>query len=176
MADTPKPPHERGEEILNVRTEMMRRRGAMAAAIDHTGAFLAHPFFLLGLLALHLGWVVVNIRALVPFEPWDPYPFVFLATIASAEAPFISLLILMRQRRDGRIEELREEIELQVSLHMEKKLTHVVRVLGRIQDKLGVEAPGGRALLTRHEEELDPQRLLEILEAHLEESESDPAT
>ena len=56
--------------------------------------------------------VVLNLPVFPWFRPWDPYPFILLATFASAEAAFIALLVLMYQRRNARISELREEVSL----------------------------------------------------------------
>ena len=106
-------------------------------------------------------------------EPWDPYPFTFLATIASVEAPFISLLVLMRQHRDERIAELREEIDLQVSLHIEREVTAALRMLGEVQHALRVQTRMDGETLQQMEQPLDAEHLMDHLEKHLDESEGE---
>ncbi len=158
-----------------MREEMTRRRSWLAAGIDRAGNLLAHPVFFTVLLAAHLGWVAANLGWIPGVPAWDPYPFMLLATIASAEAPFIALLILMRQHRDQRIDELREEVTLQVDLHVEREATKALRMLAAIHEKLGIETEAGEDL-DRMTEELDPRLLLEDLEERLEEAEEAPPT
>ena len=160
-------------EILNIRSEMMRRRGRMAAAVDWCGKKLAHPPFFIALLVSHVLWIMLNIRAFPFIDPWDPYPFVCLATIASVEAPFISLLILMQQHRSSRIAELREEIDTQVSLHIEREVTLTLRMLNEVHQKLGVESKTDPDTVRQMQEELDPRKLMEKVRQELDEAEGE---
>jgi uncharacterized membrane protein len=163
-------------EILNVRSEITRQQSKSGAMVEAIGRALAHPMFFIGLLAGHVLWVVLNLRIFPWFTPWDPYPFIFLATFASAEAPFVALLILMYQRRSSRISELREELSLQVSLHMERQMTIMLRVLGELQDKLDIASREDPALLERLQQELDPRQLMQSLRWHLQRDEDQEAT
>jgi uncharacterized membrane protein len=125
------------EEILNVREVVSRRRSRLARLIERSGATISSPALFVSLLAAHALWIVVNLPV-VPWEPWDPYPFMFLATVASAEAPFLALLILMHQQRQEHVDELRGELSLQVSLQVERETTTILRMLDRIQARLDV--------------------------------------
>lgn len=161
------------DEVLNVRAEMTKRRGPVGGLIDNIGRWLAHPPFFIGLLLVHLLWVLLNVRLIPGLEPFDPYPFVFLATIASVEAPFIALLVLMRQHRDERVAELREEVDLQVSLHLERELTAGLRMLREIQQSLKVQTSVNDETLEHMRKPLDPEHLLDHLEKHLDEAEGE---
>lgn len=165
---------ERKDEIVSVRRELSKHRGWLGTAIDKTGNLLAHPLFFVAVAAAHAAWIVLNTGWIPGVRPWDPYPFMMLATIASVEAPFIALLILMRQHRDQRVDELREEVSLQVSLHVEREATRALRMLRRIEEHLGMEPDRDDPHLDRMMEDLDPRHLLEEVEASLEESESHP--
>jgi uncharacterized membrane protein len=154
-------------EILNVRSEITKRQSRSAALVEGIGRALADPTFFIGLLAGHLLWVVLNLPIFPWFEPWDPYPFILLATFASAEAPFVALLILMYQKRASRISELREELSLQVSLHLERQMTVMLRLLREVQDRLDITSREDPALLDRVKDELDPRQLMESLRSHL---------
>lgn len=160
-------------EILNVRSEITRRQHRSAALVESIGRMLAHPMLFIGLLAGHLLWVVLNLPIYPWFRPWDPYPFTFLATVASVEAPFIALLVLMYQRRNARISELREELDLQVSLHLERQMTVTLRLLGEMQDRLGIASREDPDLLDRLQHELDPRQLMRSLRRHLQRDEAD---
>jgi uncharacterized membrane protein len=154
------------EEILNVRAVMMKRRGPAARAIDAAGRGLARPWFLLILLLLSAVWISFNL--LLPAGRWDPHPYLLLATVTSTLAPFLTLLVLMRQHRDGRIEELREEIELQVALRVEREVTLLVRLLDDMRVRLGIDTELDRAPLEAAKHSLDPGHLLDHLERHLD--------
>ena len=123
------------DEILNVRGEVVKRRTRLSTLVEWVGHVLSHPGFFLILLAVHLAWILLNLPIYPWFQPWDP--FTFLATIASLEAPFIALMVLMHQQRDQRISELREETHLQVSLHVEREITMALRLLDELQRKEG---------------------------------------
>lgn len=165
-------------EILNVRRRVAADRGHGRRTVVWVGRVLARPVFFFILLALHVGWVVANLPGWVPWAPWDPPPFVLLATIASVEAPFIALLILMSQEHDRRIAELREETALQVSFHAEREASAQLRLLVAIARRLGIErldeiaeTEGEPPLdLDAMQRTLDPELLVEETRRQLEES------
>lgn len=159
-------------EILDVREEVLKRRGRAAALTDLIGYLLARPLLFAVLLGLHLAWAAANL-AIWPWQPWDPYPFTFLATIASAEAPFVTLLILMNQRREQHVNELRDEILLQVALHSERQSTMMLRLLREIQQKLNTDTGQDAEILERMQQNLDPQQLLENIRRNLRREEGD---
>ncbi|HEX6057885.1 MAG TPA: DUF1003 domain-containing protein, partial [Gemmatimonadaceae bacterium] len=60
-------------------------------------------------------WIAWNLGAF-GLPPFDPYPFGFLTLVVSLEAIFLSIFVLLGQRREGAIAELREEVTLAVIL------------------------------------------------------------
>ena len=162
----------RSEEILNVRKEVAERRSRLSAWIEDVGHVLSHPAFFLALLASHLLWIALNLPIYPWWEPWDPYPFTFLATIASVEAPFIALLILMHQQRNQHVSELREETHLQVSLHMEREVSWVLHLLAERRREGGTGEQDAE-LLERLQEELDARRLMEEVRSDLHRTQGD---
>ncbi len=69
------------------------------------------------------GWLVWNSGKLPRVAPFDPFPFVMLAMIASVEAIFLSTFILISQNRMQRLADRRAELDLQISLLTEHELT-----------------------------------------------------
>lgn len=161
------------DQIVDVRREEVRNEGPVARAITWIGKILSSPFFFLALLLLHAAWFALNIPGLSPLTPWDPPPFTLLATIASVEAPFLALLILMRQQQDRRVAELREDTELQTSLHTERETTKLLRMLSRVHEELGIQEEQDPELESMMKP-LDPDRLVEQLEGRMEEDEEEP--
>lgn len=150
------------QEILNVRGEIAAHSGPLGRGLARIGRALATPYLLLGLLVFHLGWVLLNLP-LWPWPAWDPYPFTFLATLASVEAPLLTSLVLMSQQRDRRIADLRDEIHLQVSLHVERQSTMTLRLLRELQAHMQMQSRQEDETLQRMQSYLDPQELLENL-------------
>lgn len=159
---------ERRQQIVSVREEMVEQRGPVGAAIDWIGRVLSGPVFFTLFLLAHLAWVVANVGWVPGVEPWDPYPFMFLATIASGEAPFVALLILMRQQRDRRVNELRDEVSLQVALHVERENTVTLRVLQKIAERLDLELGGDE--VEELAGDLDPEALMSTVRERLDEA------
>lgn len=159
---------EKAEEILNLRAEVSKKESRTAKLIDRIGHTLSRPAFFCVLLGAHLAWILLNVPVYPWFKPWDPYPFMFLATAASAEAPFIALLVLMYQRRQSRIAELREELDLQVALHLERQSSFILRLLRELHERTGTTTKEDERLLDHLQEELDPERLMEVVRRDLE--------
>lgn len=161
---------DREGEALNVREEVSKHRGRIARAIEATSKGLSHPATLFGLVGLHAAWIVLNSGLVPGVVVWDPYPFTFLATVASVEAPFLTILVLMGQHRESRINELRDEVTLQVAFQSEKKASAALRLLlqqakgrGLEQDELDHMSPLEHAL--------DADELLASVQQHLEQAE-----
>jgi uncharacterized membrane protein len=85
------------------------------------------------------GWLVLNSGRMPVVKPWDPFPFVMLAMIASVEAIFLSTFILISQNRMQKLSDRRAELDLQVSLLSEHELTRGIHLLLDIAHKLGID-------------------------------------
>jgi uncharacterized membrane protein len=88
-------------------------------------------------LLLFASWMTWNSAA--P-EGWrfDPYPYGLLTMAVSMEGVLLATLVLITQNRMSRQSDQREHLDLQVDLLAEQEMTMVLRMLGRISDKLGV--------------------------------------
>lgn len=161
----------KSHDVPRVREEVERRRGPTQSAIAAVGRTLSRPLFVVGLLVAHVLWMVLNIRGLVLDQPWDPYPYTFLATLASIEGPLIALMILLRQHRDAQIAELREEVQLQISLRLERRGAVQLTVLHALAERLSIpasEVMGEEPEESKLEEPLDPKTLIERVRERLE--------
>ena len=58
-------------------------------------------------------WVSANLGVLPGIKPFDPFPFVFLATVVSLEAIFLTLFVLITQNRMSREADKRAQLDLQ---------------------------------------------------------------
>jgi uncharacterized membrane protein len=94
-------------------------------------------------LIFHVIWFVIwlpwNIGAFRFFglRPFDPYPFGLLTMVVSLEAIFLSIFVLLAQKREAAIAELREELSLQVGLWTEQEVTKTLQLVTGLYRRLG---------------------------------------
>jgi uncharacterized membrane protein len=77
----------------------------------------------------NLGWFGLRI--------FDPFPFGLLTMVVSLEAIFLSIFILIAQKRESAIAELREELALQVNLRIEEEMTKTLQLVAGLYTRLG---------------------------------------
>ena len=105
-------------------------------------------------------WIVFNTVGEHPHP--DPYPFTFLTLMVSLEAIFLSTFILISQNEETRLTERRNALDLQINLLTEQENTKMLRMLGKIAEKLGVtdDDPTGAVL----EQATRPDKLAEQID------------
>ena len=81
-------------------------------------------------------WILWNVGSL-GLRPFDPFPFGLLTLVVSLEAIFLSIFILMAQKRESAIAELREELGLQVNLRIEEEVTKTLQLVTGLYTRLG---------------------------------------
>ena len=94
------------------------------------------------LLLLHLGWFGIWVlwnTGVIGWRPFDPFPFGLLTMIVSLEAIFLSIFVLIGQKREAAIAELREELTLQVNLRMEAEVTKTLQLVAGLYTRLGYQ-------------------------------------
>ena len=102
-------------------------------------------------LVLHALWFLVWIpwnTGLFGLRPFDPYPFGLLTMVVSLEAIFLTIFVLMSQKRESAIAELREELALQVNLRIEEEMTKSLQLLAGLYTRLGHRVAQDPELLT----------------------------
>jgi uncharacterized membrane protein len=112
------------------------RRSFLETIADRLSRIASSGYFL----AVHVGWfalwILWNTGAL-GLRPFDPFPFGLLTMVVSLEAIFLALFILMAQRRESSIAELREEITLQVLMRAEEEVTKTLQLVAGLYPRLG---------------------------------------
>src|ERR671927_531928 len=111
-------------------------RTVMQTVADGLNDLASSPRFL-AVHALWFGfWILWN-TGWIGLRPFDPYPFGFLTLVVSLEAIFLSIFILMAQKRESAIAELREELGLQVNLRIEEEVTKTLQLVTGLYTRLG---------------------------------------
>jgi uncharacterized membrane protein len=111
-------------------------RPAIEVLADRLTTIASSAVFLAVHVAWFTIWIVWNLGwfGLVPF---DPFPYGLLTMVVSLEAIILSVLVLMAQKRDAQISELREEMSLQVSLRTEEEITKSLQILAALYEHHG---------------------------------------
>ncbi len=95
---------------------------------------------------LFIFWVLLNIELINFIKPFDPFPFGLLTMIVSLEAIFLSIFVLISQNRAAKIDDLREEVDLQVDIITESELTKVMKLVTLLLQKNGVDVSKDKEL------------------------------
>jgi uncharacterized membrane protein len=90
---------------------------------------VAHVVWFAVWIPWNLGWFGLRI--------FDPFPFGLLTMVVSLEAIFLSIFILIAQKRESAIAELREELALQVNLRIEEEMTKTLQLVAGLYTRLG---------------------------------------
>jgi len=115
-------------------------------------------------------WVLGDI-GLIPGVPRFDTSFTILGTVASIEAIFLATFVLIAQNRMSEQAELRNRLDLQVSLLTEHEVTHVLRIVVALSEKMGLDAARNPEILDLLRE-IAPQDMLDKIEAQTEAAES----
>lgn len=135
----PSSPVERNvEDIARLERAEVRRRplsARISLAITSTvGTFTFAAIHM----AVLLTWCLWN--AIGPERlRFDPYPFGLLTMIVSMEGLIVAIFVLITQNRMSAQSDERDHLTLQVDLLAEQEMTMVLRMLKRIEERLGVE-------------------------------------
>ncbi len=93
------------------------------------------PFLALNAL-IFLGWIVINVELIPGIAAFDPYPFGFLTMSVSLEAIFLSIVVLLAQNLNSAKERVRNDIEYEVNLKAERKITELHRRITQLHNDL----------------------------------------
>lgn len=122
--------HHRSKRLirsLKAHVDYERTPGEVVA--DFLTSRLGSMTFLCVNLVIFLGWILVNTGVLPIMSAFDPYPFHFLTFTVSLEAIFLAIVVLISQKRASKIEDQREEVDLQVDIIAEHELTNIIKLL-----------------------------------------------
>lgn len=113
------------------------RRSALETAADRLTRIASSGYFLAFHALWFFSWILWNTGLLPGLVPFDPFPFGLLTMVVSLEAIFLAIFVLMAQRRESSIAELREEITLQVLLRAEEEVTKALQLVAGLYPRLG---------------------------------------
>jgi uncharacterized membrane protein len=119
-----------------IKAQHAASRSSISRIADRLNSLAASTPFLI----LHVAWFAIWIlwnTGVFGTTAFDPFPFGLLTMIVSLEAIFLSIFVLMAQKRESAIGELREEISLQVALRLEEEVTKTLQLVAGLYTRLG---------------------------------------
>ncbi|MBN9982471.1 DUF1003 domain-containing protein [Rhizobium laguerreae] len=151
------------EAIMQRRRENKRAASGQERAAAAISRFAGSMLFVYLHLGLYGGWIIANLEWIPGIRPWDP-SLVILAMEASVEAIFLSTFVLINQNRMAAEDDIRADLDLQVSLLNEHETTRLISMVEAIARKLDVatEADGEVDELKK---DVAPEAVLDRIEA-----------
>jgi uncharacterized membrane protein len=119
-----------------IKAQHAAHRTALEKIVDKLNEVASSTWFLVLHALAFAFWLLWNTGRL-GMQPIDPFPFGLMTTIVSLEAIFLSIFVLMAQKRESAIAELREELGLQVSLRVEQEVTKALQLVAGLYTRLG---------------------------------------
>ncbi|AUX19972.1 hypothetical protein SOCEGT47_004290 [Sorangium cellulosum] len=148
------------ETLTTVRGELERRKSRQELIADAITRFAGSMTFVYIHALLVGGWILVNLGVVPAIRPFDPFPFVMLAMIASVEAIFLSTFVLISQNRMQALADKRADLDLQVNLLAEHEITRLIGLVDGIARRLGVTS-GPDQSLEELKKDVRPEEVLE---------------
>jgi uncharacterized membrane protein len=105
--------------------------------IDRVGDVIGRPLYLAGLLSLVLLWIGGNLLARhLGATPFEQPPFSALQGVLTFAALLTTTVVLIAQNRLARTETQRSQLDLQVNLLTEQKVTKLIHLLEELRRDL----------------------------------------
>lgn len=115
-----------------------RRSGVEKLADEMTTTFGSMGFLVANVIWF-VAWILINTNHVPGVAAFDPYPFNLLTTVVSLEAITLAIFVLISQNRAAKVDDLREELDLQINLISEREVTKVIKLIALLLEKQGVD-------------------------------------
>jgi len=119
-----------------IKAQHSANRTRLERFVDMLNNIASSTAFLYGHVIVFGVWLLWNSGTL-GLPQFDPPPFGLMTFIVSLEAIFLSIFVLMAQKRESAIAEIREELGLQVSLRVEQEVTKSLQLVAGLYTRLG---------------------------------------
>lgn len=101
--------------------------------------------FLLACILLFAVWICWNL-GLMGLKPFDPFPFPVLEMSVSLFAIILSVSVLINQKRQGRMDKIRQQVDFEINVRAEEEITKMLSMLHAIHQKLGINSNDDKEL------------------------------
>jgi uncharacterized membrane protein len=133
------PPNQNIATVAKLEERFLQSRNIVERIGDAVGGFAGSMKFVLLHILIFTAWFIINGRFIPGLKPFDPYPFILLSMVVSVESVLLATFVLMKQNREAKRAEQRQQLTLQVDLLAEQEATKTLQMLRRICERLGIE-------------------------------------
>ena len=157
------------ESIADMHTRAIARLSRHQRSIEWFTAQLGRPWALYVIATVVAGWVALNVALLAAGRaPLDRPPFSYLQGAATVAALLTTTMILTSQNRQTRHTEQRAQLDLQVNLLVDAKVTKLIALVEELRKDLPSVPDRRDTLAEEMKEPVAPHVMLEVLEQSLE--------
>ena len=138
-----KPQHPLAENIsavVKMEQRILDDRTTIERIGDALGSFAGSMSFVALHVLVFTFWFLVNAKVVPGISALDAFRFIHLSMIVSVEAVLLSTFVLMKQNRESKRAEHRQQLTLQIGLLTEQESTKCLQVLQLVCDRLGIES------------------------------------
>jgi len=122
------------QTIAALHSQHQRRTSRAQRFVHATTRIVGSPTFPGAFTVLLTIWLGINLYQLfVGRIPLDSPPFPWLQTITSVLGFYVMVLILITQRHENRLEEMRAQLTLQVAMLAERKNAKIIELLEQLR-------------------------------------------
>lgn len=118
------------ETITELHRQHERRATPSQKVVAQLTAAASQPRFV-GLLTVVFGlWIGLNgLAKLAGYAPPDPPPYSYIQAVTGIAGVYITLLILITQRRENQLSEARDQLTLELAIVNEQKSAKIIALL-----------------------------------------------
>ena len=162
------------EQPVRTRQKRIREQIKSRLQVDQTwtgtlAEFLTLKFgtvpFLIANVGVFVFWILINLGDIPGIGVFDPYPFNFLTMVVSLEAIVLSIIVLITQNRQSKMEDIREQIDTEIDVRAEEEITMLLIMLDKVARHLEVPM-GDDPELERMKQRTDINRIRAEIERH----------
>jgi len=125
------------ENVVALRQQEWETISPSQRRLERVSRFVARPLYLVGILSLSGLWMLLNAGAtLLHRRAVDPPPFGWLELTLSFVALLTTTVVLIAQNRQTKLEQQRADLDLQLNLLTEQKVTKVIHLLEELRRDL----------------------------------------
>ncbi len=125
------------EAILDFYVREEQKISGSQRVLERLSNFIGQPIFLGLILIFVLIWMFANLLAPeVGFVAFDPPPFAWLGGLVTLSALLTSTIVLIKQNRMTRMDEMRAHLDLKVTLLTEQKAAKMIDLLEELRRDL----------------------------------------
>ena len=135
---------------------------------DRVASFAGTMYFIGAHALFFAAWILANAGLVPGFAPFDPYPFTFLTFCVSLEAIFLTSIVLISQKRLGRLADERAHLDLQINLLAEQESTETLRLVRALCEHTGAAVKADAAIASALAEPTRPSAVAKAVKRHLE--------